>query len=260
MELPGSDRCRVHVRVEVARAIKGGILPLLLAKSPVAPITGEGVETLVAEPAMLAELGIAVWEAACVEHVQRVLANVEGHLSVLAGGATNDVVAAIRARRADLLELTRRIATGEPARDRGTGLLEEVEVSGRARTEDLLRKLATLPAKTEDAALQLRQVAGSLLVLVSLRAAAVEVRSLLHHNPDSALPKLIELESLLAKIAVLVSGRRTPLVEDTALDLLAQGKDSEVMIKASKERLYARELELQIDVAPDGRLAHVFLG
>jgi hypothetical protein len=260
MELPGSDRCRVSIRVEVARAMQAGILPLLLSRSPVPPIVGEGVETLAAEPAALATLGVAAWEASCAERVRRTLVNLDGRLSVLAGGGQHDAVPAIRARRSDLLELLRRISTGEAELQPGMGRLQEVESSSRARTGELLRQLASLSTSGTDAALVMRLVGGSLLLVVALRAAAVEVRAILQHNPDLALPKLVELEGLAAKIAGVVSARRTADVEDAVQELLAQGEELEGTLRASRERLFARELELQLDVGADGSLRRVFLG
>lgn len=259
MELPGSDRCRVSIRVEVARAMNAGILPLLLSKSPVAPIVGEGVETLAAEPAGLAALGVAAWEAGCAERVRRSLGSLDGRLSLLGGGA-QDAVPAIRARRSDLLELVRRILTGETDRQPGIGRLQEVESSSRARTDELLRQVGGLSTSGKDAALAMRQVGGALLLVVAVRAAAVEVRAVLQHNPDLALTKLVELEGLAAKIAGIVSARRTADVEDAVLELLAHGKELEGMLRASRERLFARELELQLEVGPDGTLRRVFLG
>lgn len=256
MELPGADRCRVRIRVEVARAMQAGILPLLLSKSPVAPITGEGVETLAAEPGLLAELGVVAWEAACAERVRRTLAGLEGRLSVLAGGSTTDAVAAIRARRADLFELLRRILQGEP---NFGSRLEEVEASSHARTDELLRQVASLRTPAQDAALVLRQVGGTLLLVIALRAAAVEVRAVHHHNPDLVLTKLVELEGLVGKVAGVITARRGPEVADAVNELLAQSKELEGMLRASRERLFAREVELHLEVAPDGALVRMFL-
>lgn len=260
MELPGADRFRVHVRVEVARAMKAGILPLLMSRSPVAPITGEGVETFASDPAVLADLGIVAWETVCAERVRRTLVSLEGRLSVLAGGATHDAIAVIRARRSDLLELVRRVSTGEAYQGPGSsGRLEEVEASTRPRCEELLRQLARLPQGGEDAALVLRQVGGSLILMMALRAAAVEVRALLHENPDLALPKLVELDALLGRVGGVVAARRSPDVEDAVLELLAQAKEVESTLRASKERLFARELELQMEVPPGAAAPRVFL-
>lgn len=256
MPLDGATRCRVELRLEVARAMHAGILPLLLAKSPVAPVVGEGIETIETESGGLAALAITAWQAAGAERARRYLAGLESRLSLASGGGPHDSLAALRARRVDLVELAGEILQGVASPDAARRRLDEVEDSCRARHDGLHRQLSSLPAAGD--AMVLRQIAGGLLLMIALRATAVEVRALVLDNPDFALSALVELETQVARAAGIVAANR-PGREDAVAEVLAFVKELEAALRAIRDRLFARELVLLVEVGPEGAVGGLSL-
>lgn len=271
MALPGSTHCRALVRVEVARAMREGILPLLLARQPLALPAGEGVEIVPANAERLADLGLVAWQASGATGVMRLLGSLEGRIAALDGPALpgssiRDTVAALRSRRGDLVALAGEILRGAPAGDDAVAArarLEQVGVSTAARTDALLRDLAASKVHGADAALALRRTGGALLVTVALRSAAIEVRALLDANADLALTSLLELESLLGRAVEAVSAQRAgdrSGIDEAVTEVLALSKEIEGALRAIRDRLFVREVTVLFEHSEDGGVGRLWLG